>query len=73
MSTTIADLARELAAQHGDDYDEALRVVTTYAIQLGVETGVQAGGQAPAVELDAEQADHIYRAYEAGKSLLEES
>lgn len=67
--STIREIASEMADKYGDSMDEALRVVTSYANDLGVETGVQSGGQAPDVEIDPENADHIVRAYAEGHSL----
>lgn len=66
--STIRELAAEMADKYGDSLDEALRVVTAYANDLGVETGVQSGGQAPDVEIDPENSDHIVRAYAEGVS-----
>lgn len=64
--TTIRELASEMSDRYGDGLDEATRVVTAYANQLDVETGVQSGGQAPTVELDTDAITHIRRAYAAG-------
>lgn len=69
--STIGDLARELATKYGDDLDEALRVVTSYANDLDVDTGTQSGGQAPNVDLDPDDAAVIYRAYEIARDLEE--
>jgi hypothetical protein len=64
--STVQDIAAQMAEKHGDTMDEALRVVTAYANDLGISTGAQSGGQAPDVEIDAENVDHIVRAYAEG-------
>lgn len=66
---TLRTLARELADKYGDDRDDALRAITSYANDLNVTTGVQSGGQAPRATVNPEEADHIVRAYEAGRDL----
>lgn len=64
MSTTVIALAEELCgAGGGPDHGEAMRIVTSYANQLDVETGVQSGGIAPYAELTDEQAEHIRGMY----------
>lgn len=49
--TTIADAAHAISLGLGLEPDAALTLATTYAIQLGVDTGTQEGGQAPHVEI----------------------
>lgn len=49
--TTIADAARKISTELELEPDAALTLATTYAIQLGVDTGTQEGGQAPHVEI----------------------
>ncbi len=56
MHTSIATAAQRIAFAL-DKYPtegEALTLATTYAIQCGVDTGTQEGGQAPDVEIDAD-------------------
>ena len=65
--TTINDLATELAEKYGDSHDDALRAVTTYAVQIGHPAPMIEGGQAPDVTVDPETADHIVRAYELAR------
>ena len=61
--STIADIARDIAAKHDNSYDATLTAVTTYAAQLDYE--VPEGGQAPDVEITATDAEHIAAMYDA--------
>lgn len=66
----VIALAEELSGTGGGPkLNEAMAVVTSYANDLGVETGVQSGGIAPYAELSDEDAEHIRRAYAAGAEL----
>lgn len=58
--TTIAATATRIADALNMDHDEALTLATTYAIQFGVQTRIQEGGQAPAVEISDGTADEIF-------------
>lgn len=66
---TIATIARTIADTTDLGASEALTVATTYAIQMGVDCGVQEGGQAPHVELGDETAALIADAAQSGADL----
>jgi len=56
MNVTIATAAERIAYAL-DKYPaegEPLTLATTYAIQCGIDTGTQEGGQAPDIEIDAD-------------------
>lgn len=64
---SVDDAARTIGVgRHGLHYGEALTTATAYAIQLGVDTGVQEGGQAPGVMLTNADYRHIVAAFQAG-------
>ncbi len=64
---SVDDAARTIGVErHGLHYNEALTTATAYAIQLGVDTGVQEGGQAPGVMLTNADYRHIVAAFQAG-------
>ncbi|MBF6584448.1 hypothetical protein IU414_06700 [Nocardia farcinica] len=59
--TQIADLARQITDRTDIDYDAALTLATTYAVQCGY-TDLPEGGQAPHAEVSAEDAAFILEA-----------
>lgn len=59
--TQIAALARRITDRTGVDYDAALTLATTYAVQCGY-TDLPEGGQAPYAEVSAEDAELILEA-----------
>jgi len=66
----VIELAEELCGVGGGPkHAEAMEVVTSYANDLDVETGVQSGGIAPYAELTDEQAEHIRNAYRQAEAL----
>lgn len=70
MFQSLDDIAYELASRYDAGYEETLRIVTSYAIDLyGPEVGTQSGGQAPTFRVNTANADRIRRAYKAGRNL----
>jgi hypothetical protein len=66
----IIALAEELSGTAGGpEMNEAMAAITSYANDLGVETGVQSGGVAPYAELTDEEAEHIRANYAIGVRL----
>lgn len=65
MMISLGALGGELATEFGDELPDALTTVTTYAAQLDVP-GTGEGWRCPDVEVDADTADAIRRAYVMG-------